>query len=67
MLKTECRPDIPHTVAVVFDNHFTHIHETNCRNASKTYRSSSVQNGKHPPRASYVHPTDQVVDNQALS
>ena len=55
-----------HTAAVVFGNHFTHINETTCRKSSKTSSSSSVQNGNHPPRASFVHPTDQVVDNQAL-
>ena len=44
-----------HTAAAVFENHFTHIHESNCRKASRTSRSS-FQNGNYPPRTSFVPP-----------
>ena len=59
MAEIECRAD------KFSGNRLTHIHETKCRKASKTSRKP-VQNGSHPPRASFVQPTDQVEDYQAL-
>ena len=68
LTETECRADkFPHTAAAVSGNRLTHIglHGTNCRKASKTSRRS-VQICSHPPRASFVQPTDQVGDKQVL-
>ena len=42
------------------------VAEIECR-ADKSCTHRSVQNGSHPPRASFVQPTDQVEDYQALS